>query len=78
MDESPLVEVAVTADGRPVGAGRATTVAVMNGQFLGDDDVAPRGHPGDGRAEVVVLAVPPKDRKAMRERLPRAWTQGER
>ena len=67
----PFVDVSVVADGRPVGAGRATTAAVLNGQFLGDDDVAPRGHPGDGRAEVVVVAVEPKDRKAMRERLPR-------
>ncbi len=68
---SPLVDVAVVADGRPVGGARATTVAVMGGQFLGDADLAPRGHPGDGRAEVVVMAVEPKDRKAMRERLPR-------
>jgi hypothetical protein len=67
----PLVDVAVTADGRPVGGARATTVAVLGGQFVGEADLAPRGHPGDGRAEVVVLAVEPKDRKAMRARLPR-------
>jgi diacylglycerol kinase family enzyme len=67
----PFVDVAVVADGRPVGPGRATTVAVMGGQFLGDADLVPRGHPGDGRAEVVVITVEPKDRKAMRERLPR-------
>ena len=28
-------------------------IAVMNAQFLGDWDVAPRGHPNDGRVEVV-------------------------
>jgi hypothetical protein len=67
----PSIAVRVTADGRPVGASRATTAAVLNGQYLGDADVAPRGHPGDGRAEVVVLAVDAKDRKAMRERMAR-------
>jgi hypothetical protein len=67
----PFVDVAVAADGRAIGPGRATTVAVLTGQFLGDADLAPRGHPGDGRAEVVVVAVEGRDRKAMRERLPR-------
>jgi hypothetical protein len=66
-----LVPVSVTCDGRRLAPGEATTVAVLNGQFLGALDVAPRGHPGDGRAEVVVLAVAPRDRTAMRERMRR-------
>jgi diacylglycerol kinase family enzyme len=66
-----LVPVAVTCDGRPLAPAEATTVAVLNGQFLDDLDVAPRGHPGDGRAEVVVLAVTARDRKAMRQRMAR-------
>lgn len=28
-------------------------VAVMNGQYMGEWDVAPRGHPNDGRAELI-------------------------
>jgi hypothetical protein len=46
-------------------------VAVMNAQFLGDWDVAPRGHPNDGRAEVVeASALTFRDRLAVRRRLP--------
>jgi diacylglycerol kinase family enzyme len=30
-------------------------VAVMNAEFVGEWDVAPRSHPNDGRAEVVVV-----------------------
>jgi hypothetical protein len=35
---------------------RGEVVAVMNSQFLGSWDVAPRGHPNDGRFEVVRVA----------------------
>ena len=31
---------------------RGPILAVMNAEFVGDWDVAPRGHPNDGRAEV--------------------------
>lgn len=31
---------------------RGPVVLVMNAEFIGDWDVAPRGHPNDGRAEV--------------------------
>jgi hypothetical protein len=31
---------------------RGRTVVVMNAEFIGDCDVAPRGHPNDGRVEV--------------------------
>jgi hypothetical protein len=47
-------------------------VAVMNAQFVGDWDVAPRGHPNDGRVEVLEIAgsMSIRDRLAVRRRLP--------
>lgn len=50
---------------------RGTVVAVMNAQFIGSWDVAPRGHPNDGRAEVfeVAGALTIRDRLAVRRRL---------
>ncbi len=36
---------------------RGPLVAVMNGQYLGTWDVAPRAHPNDGRADVVQVAA---------------------
>jgi diacylglycerol kinase family enzyme len=43
----------------------------MNAEFLGDWDVAPRGHPNDGRAEVVEVdaSMRIRDRLAARGRL---------
>ena len=32
---------------------RGRAVLVMNAEFIGDSDVAPRGHPNDGRVEVL-------------------------
>jgi diacylglycerol kinase family enzyme len=61
----------VVVDGRVVHDGPATAVVIGNGQFLRGNDVIPRGHPGDGRAEVQVYAVPGRDRGAMRGRLAR-------
>jgi YegS C-terminal NAD kinase beta sandwich-like domain len=66
------VPVSVVVDGRTLPRTAATTVAIMNGQFLGvlgAVDLAPRGHPGDGRAEIVVIDVPPDQRREMRARL---------
>src|SRR6185436_13282717 len=62
------IEVAV--DGDPWFAGQATTVVVANGQFLRGADLVPRGHPGDGRAEVQVYALTRRARRPMRRRLP--------
>ena len=62
--------LAVVVDGRPVFDGTATGVVVMNGQYLGGSDVAPRGHPGDGRLEVQVYALRAGERAGMRRRLP--------
>jgi hypothetical protein len=66
---SPSFAARVTVDGRPVHDGPATTVVVAVGQFLRGNDVAPRGHPGDGRAEVQVYAVGRRERRAVRDRL---------
>ena len=61
--------VTVNVDNRPVWSGPATTVVVATGEFLRGLDVVPRGHPGDGRAEIQVYAVAPRERRALRGRL---------
>jgi YegS C-terminal NAD kinase beta sandwich-like domain len=61
--------MSVTVDGRRWFGGRATTVVVANGQFLRGADVVPRGHPGDGWAEVQVYALTRWERRPMRRRL---------
>ena len=61
------VEVAI--DGRSAWSGSAAGIVVANGQFVRGLDLVPRGHPGDGRLEVQVYAVPPGERAAMRRRL---------
>ncbi len=45
-------------------------VAVMNAQFLGRWDVAPRGHPNDGRLDVLDARLGLGDRWKARARLP--------
>ena len=51
---------------------RGEVVAVMNAEFLGDWDVAPRGHPNDGRLDVVAAGADlrPGDRWKAWRRLP--------
>jgi len=51
---------------------RGRLVAAMNAQFLGDWDVAPRAHPGDGLLDVVDAAAGLSliDRLKARRRLP--------
>jgi diacylglycerol kinase family enzyme len=61
--------LSVEIDGTPVDAAKATTLMVMNGQYLRALDVSPRGHPGDGVAEAQLYALPPGARRAMRSRL---------
>jgi len=63
--------VQVVVDGRERFDGRATTVVVANGQFLAGNDVVVRGHPGDGRAEVQVYALAPRESAALRDRVRR-------
>jgi hypothetical protein len=61
--------VTVHVDGRSCFEGRATTVVIASGQYLRGADLVPRGHPGDGRLEVQVYALPPGQRRGMRRRL---------
>ena len=61
--------LSVEIDGTAVEAAAATTLVVMNGQYLRHLDVSPRGHPGDGVAEAQLYALPPGARRAMRSRL---------
>jgi hypothetical protein len=63
-------DMTVRVDGRPWFRGRATTVVVASGEFLRGADVVPRGHPGDGWAEVQVYALTRRARRRMRRRLP--------
>jgi len=49
--------------------GPCTTVVIATGQFRGGLDLVPRGHPGDGRAEVQIYAVPGRQTRALRARL---------
>ncbi len=50
---------------------RGGVIAVMNAEFVGEWDVAPRGHPNDGRVEIVETAgaIGLRDRLAIRQRL---------
>jgi hypothetical protein len=48
---------------------RGPIVAVMNAQYLGDWDVAPRSHPGDGRLDRLDVAMPIGERLKARSRL---------
>ncbi len=61
--------LSVEIDGQPVDGSSATTLVVMNGQYLRGLDVSPRGHPGDGVAEAQLYALPPAARRPMRSRL---------
>jgi diacylglycerol kinase family enzyme len=48
---------------------RGRVVAAMNAQFLGAWDVAPRGHPNDGRLDVLDADLPLDERWQVRARL---------
>ncbi len=47
-----------------------TTLAIMNASFLGEWNVAPRGHPNDGRLDVVEASLSFSDRRKALSRLP--------
>jgi hypothetical protein len=51
---------------------RGRILVVMNAEFIGDWDIAPRGHPNDGRVEVVDVdpSMSARERLAARRRLP--------
>jgi hypothetical protein len=61
--------MSITVDGRPWFTGAATTAVVASGQYLRGADLVPRGHPGDGWAELQVYTLPRTERRAMRRRL---------
>jgi putative lipid kinase YegS-like protein len=61
--------LSVEIDGAAGDAAGATSLVVMNGQYLRGLDLSPRGHPGDGVAEAQLYALPPGARQAMRRRL---------
>jgi diacylglycerol kinase family enzyme len=67
---APRRRCVVEVDGRPWFAGRASSVVVASGQYHAGADLVPRGHPGDGRLEVQVYAVPRADGPELRRRLP--------
>lgn len=66
---SPALELEIELDGRPWFSGPATTVVVATGQFLRGLDLVPRGHPGDGKAEIQVYELARRERRLMRTRL---------
>lgn len=59
----------VSVDGRVAHVGPASTVVVANAGFVHGDEVAPRSHPGDGRAEVQVYRLARRERRQLRERI---------
>ena len=59
----------VRIDDRSVFHGPCTTVVVATGQFRQGLDVVPRGHPGDGRAEIQIYVVRGSQRAVLRSRL---------
>lgn len=61
------VELAVDG-GEPVTIA-ATTVVVLVGEHVAGFDISPRGHPGDGVAELQVYALAPGQRRSMVTRL---------
>lgn len=52
--------------------GRGDVSYVMNAQYLGEWDLAPRGHPNDGRMDVVTISADMswRQRRLLRRRLP--------
>jgi len=66
---SPAFDLAVEVDGRTWFSGRATTLVVAIGQFVRGLDLVPRGHPGDGKAEIQVYELARGERRLLRRRL---------
>lgn len=54
----------------PLGWSRGPLLFAMNAQYLGPYDLAPRGHPNDGRLDVLWVdpSMPPRARLAARRR----------
>lgn len=71
VSEYAVAHVVVRRPGR-IGWWRGPILAVCNAQFHGRWDIAPRGHPNDGRADLVEVAasMPLGQRRLARRRLP--------
>lgn len=69
--EHAVAHVLVRAPRRRGGPLRESIILVMNAEFMGPWDVAPRSHPNDGRVEVVscTAAMGVRQRLAARRRL---------
>jgi hypothetical protein len=73
-DAAPIVACAHLVARSPLIRGswwRGQVLAVMNAEFFDEYDVAPRGHPNDGRVETFLVdaAMPLRERLAARRRL---------
>ena len=66
----PAMPVVLVLDGREQTIEGTTTVVVATGQWLRGVDLVPRGHPGDGKAEVQAYRLGRTERRSMRARLP--------
>jgi hypothetical protein len=65
LDDVPTVFVAHLVVGRPFGRSWA---CVMNAQWLGDLDLGPRSHPGDGLLDITCGSLPRRERHQARTR----------
>lgn len=61
--------VTVTIDDRVRWSAPACSVVIANGEFVHGMPIAPKAHPGDGRLDVVVIAVAASQRRVFRARL---------
>ena len=59
----------ISVDGATIFEDNAACVLVMTGEYLRGKDVSPRGHPGDGKAEIYVYTLKRSQRRSMRQRL---------
>ena len=66
-----VAHVVARLPARRGGAWRGPILAVMNAEFIGEFDVAPRGHPNDGRVETLLVdeSMSVRQRMASRRRL---------
>lgn len=76
-DAAPVMSVSHVLARSPWWRGgwwRGQALAVMNAEFVGEFDVAPRGHPNDGRVETFLAApdMNARQRLEVRNRLPSA------
>lgn len=69
-ERTAVAHLTATRPNRAGGWLRGEVLIVMNAEFLGELDLAPRGHPNDGRAESLLLdaGTPLRQRLAIRRR----------